>query len=233
MSKSDLLKLEVSNRFAGKRIQGLCNTTRSEAVTGSIGLWTVEGYIDKAKLLFLFKLMKSSGTTVHKSLFTFRLFSYLNKLVSKPFGFIPDVFRILEKYELQDYIDDYVTNGILPSEHMWKATITKRIALHQNDIWLKGISEKPELTNFGKIHSSLRPLDLWYVSKRNPLFIREIKNTVNIAFGNVPQALMKAVTDESAYFKYKLCSKDFGHVSRHFLLDCMALPNESARIHVR
>ena len=43
MSKSDLLKLEVSNRFAGKRIQGLCNTTRSEAVTGSIGPWTVEG----------------------------------------------------------------------------------------------------------------------------------------------------------------------------------------------
>ena len=97
MSKSDLLKLEVSNRFAGKRIQGLCNTTRSEAVTGSIGLWTVEGYIDKEKLLFLFKLMKSSGTTVHKSLFAFRLFSYLNKFVSKPLGFIPECISHIRK----------------------------------------------------------------------------------------------------------------------------------------
>ena len=94
--------------------------------------------------------MKSSGTTVHKSLFAFRLFSYLNKLVSKPLGFIPDVFRILEKYELQDSIDDYVTNGILRSEHMWKVTVTKRIAFHQNDIWLKGISEKLELTKIEK-----------------------------------------------------------------------------------
>ena len=84
----------------------------------------------------------------------------------------------------------------------------------------KGNLEKPELTNFGKIHCSLRPLDIWYVAKRNPLFIREIINTVNIACGNVPQALVNAVSDEGAYFKCKLCSKDFEDVSRHFLLDC-------------
>lgn len=226
MSKSDIYKLEVVNRFAAKRIQGLSSTTRSEAVTGSIGLWTVEGYIDKAKLLFLYKLMKSSSSTAHKSLFVTRLLSYFYKIVSKPLGFIPDVFRILQKYELLDYIDDYMTTGILPSEKFWKATITKRITCHQNDIWKKGISEKPELSNFGKIHAILQPLDLWYVAKRNPLFIREILNTVNIVCGNVPEALMNAVIDSGAYFKCRLCSKDFGDVSRHFLLDCPHPRNE-------
>ena len=140
--------------------------------------------------------------------------------MAKPLGFIPDVFRILEKYGLLDCIDNYLANGTLPSEHEWKTLVKERIARKQSDIWLKGVSEKPELINYGKVHTNLQHLNLWQVTKRNPLYIREILNTVNIICGNVPQALMTAVTDEGTHFKCKLCAKDLTDVSRHFLLDC-------------
>ena len=40
ITKSDLDLLERVNRSAAKRAQALCPTTRSEAVNGSLGLWT-------------------------------------------------------------------------------------------------------------------------------------------------------------------------------------------------
>ena len=220
MSETDLHVLEATNQFAAKKIQGLCSTTRSEAATGGIGLSTIEGYINKAKLFFLYRIMKSPSTTIHKYLFITRFSSYLNKLVAKPLGFIPDIFRILEKYGLLDCIDNYLADGTLPSEHEWKTLVKERLARNQSDIWLKGVSEKPELINYGKVHANLQPLNLWEVAKRNPLYIREILNTVNIICGNVPQALVTAVTVEGTHFKCKLCAKDLTDVSRHFLLDC-------------
>ena len=53
MSQLDILTLEHVNRFAAKIAQGLAITTMSEAAIGSLGLWTIEGCIDKKKLLFL------------------------------------------------------------------------------------------------------------------------------------------------------------------------------------
>ena len=127
MSETDLHVREVTNRFAAKRIQGLCSTTRSEAVTSGIGLWTNEGYIDKARLFFLYRVMKSPSTSVHKYLFITKLSSYLNKLVAKLLGFISDIFRILGKYGLLDCIDNYLANGTLPSEHEWKTIVKESL----------------------------------------------------------------------------------------------------------
>ena len=57
ITKMDLDMMEHVNRSTAKRSQGLCHTTRSEAAIGNLGLWTVEGYIDKKKL-FLRKLIE-------------------------------------------------------------------------------------------------------------------------------------------------------------------------------
>jgi hypothetical protein len=39
--------------FQRQSLQGLDLNTRSEALTGSLGLWPMEGEMDKAKLAFL------------------------------------------------------------------------------------------------------------------------------------------------------------------------------------
>ena len=75
MSKTDLETLERVNRLAAKRMQGL--TTKSEAAIGNLGLWTIEGYIDKIKLFFLQKPVSTSQDFFHKQIFVWRLFKYL------------------------------------------------------------------------------------------------------------------------------------------------------------
>ena len=65
------------NVFAAKRLQGLCPTTHSIGALRSIGLWSIIGYIDKTKLLFLGCLCRTSPGYLQKRIFIKRLFSYL------------------------------------------------------------------------------------------------------------------------------------------------------------
>ena len=54
LSQTDTDDLERVNRLAAKRAQCLCASTKSEAL-GSLGIWTVQGLIDKQKLFFFAK----------------------------------------------------------------------------------------------------------------------------------------------------------------------------------
>ena len=58
-TNSDLALLERVNRLPAKRMQGLAINTMSEAALGNLGLWSMSGYIEKIKLLFLQRLIVS------------------------------------------------------------------------------------------------------------------------------------------------------------------------------
>ena len=78
ITKTEYDILERVNRFAAKRAQGLAPSTRSEAALGSLGLWTIEGHIDKVQLMFLHKLLSLKSTNVDKIIFVVRLSSFFN-----------------------------------------------------------------------------------------------------------------------------------------------------------
>ena len=52
----EIVSIERCQRFNAKRLQDLPRNTRSEAVTGSLGLWSMEGQIDKVKLVYFDRL---------------------------------------------------------------------------------------------------------------------------------------------------------------------------------
>lgn len=220
LTASDLAILETPNRFAAKRMQGLPSSTRSEAAIGNLGLWTIQGFIDKAKLLFLHRLLISPPSSVQKMLFINRLYSYFYKAVEKPLGFIPDVVEVLKKYDLCFILQDYLENGSVPTAKEWKKVIITKISNSQTAVWKDGIQEKKELDHYGSIHTSLQPLELWNTAKSNPYFINTITNSVNIICGNVPDAFVKATIDTGDYFICKLCKRHFCDISMHFIIQC-------------
>ena len=55
------MAIERCQCFNAKRLQCLDLNTRSEAVTGSLALWSMEGEIDKAKLVNEFPLVKGGA----------------------------------------------------------------------------------------------------------------------------------------------------------------------------
>ena len=180
INKTYMERLEITNRFAEKRIQGLAPLARSVAAIGSIGLWTIEGYINKAKLLFLHKLITSPPTPTHQILFIKRLFNYIYGAVEKPGGFIPDIVGILVKYDLCYILDDYIKSGNTHSHLTWKKEVINRIHEHELEQWKNEISQIIELRHFYAKHSKLEPLQLCQVAKRNPIYINDIASSVNI-----------------------------------------------------
>ena len=99
LSRMKLSKLEkVQNTFL-RVCLGLLGGTSGSAARGFVGLWSIEGEIEKRKLLFFRRLIHASEQCIHHGAFIIRLTRWKwnpNKIT----GFIPDIFRILRKYSL-------------------------------------------------------------------------------------------------------------------------------------
>ena len=167
----------------------------------------MEGYIDKLKLLFLYKLLTAPPSSIHKQLFVKRLFSYIQRLTEMPLGFVPDIINLLHKYELYYVLQDFIDSGHIPPHHVWKKTIKDKIHEYQTECWRCNISQISDLRHFSFVHYNLKPLDLWQVAKRNPYFIGSITNSVNILCGNIPSILADAFLDNGSFYTCTLCNR--------------------------
>lgn len=220
LTQTEIDILNRTNRFAAKRLQGLGPQTKSEAAIGSIGLWNIEGYIDKRKLLFLGNLCRAETNSVQKEIFIFRLYSFLYGSSQKNQGFVPDIYRILHKYNLREVMDDYLVNQSFPSKNLWKNLVVNTIDRTQMVNWRFGIATKPELQVFGSVHQKLKPLVLWQVAKRHSYAIKLIANLVNLLCGNIPSTIMSAVRECDGDYKCNFCDNVAPNIAMHFILQC-------------
>jgi hypothetical protein len=109
LGTTELNNLERAQRYAAKIIQGLGPNTRTEAALGSIGFWEMEAYIDKAKLIYFGRLCMLGPDTTTKQVFVNRLFSFRYRQgEERVMGFIPDVMRLLQKYDLQEFLETHI-----------------------------------------------------------------------------------------------------------------------------
>ena len=74
LTTHEMVSIERCQRFNAKRLQGFPRNTRSEAVTGSLGLWSMEGQIDKVKLVYFGRLCNMNSLLISKQIFVVRLF---------------------------------------------------------------------------------------------------------------------------------------------------------------
>lgn len=223
MSDSDILTLERVNRFAAKRAQGLATTTMSEAAIGGLGLWTIEGCIEKKKLLFLRTLILSHPQSVEKVLLIGRMTAFLCEypFSSVKLGFWPDIKKILEKYDLLRYIDDYLVNGEFPNKSAWRLIVCKSIAQYQSITWRENLTERSNFGLFARVHTELQPLDLWRTAWRNPIYIKPIASLVNVLCGNIPRELINATKEINSKIICLLCNEEVTiGIVMHFIMDC-------------
>ena len=75
-----------------------------------LGLWTVEGVIEKKKLEFLGRIINSSQDFAQRKLLMIQIvrWKYRRKIST---GFVADVMRIMLKHSLWPYIEDFLDDG--------------------------------------------------------------------------------------------------------------------------
>ena len=107
LSSNELLALERAFRFSIKNIQGLPKRTRTNICLGLTGTTSIESIIDMYKLYFLCHLQQTSTWTLVYKVVTSRLLCFKNKCVQTAFGFIPDIHRIMCKYQLLNHVTEF------------------------------------------------------------------------------------------------------------------------------
>jgi len=110
---SDMLLLERANSFCVKHMQcyGKYTSNMYRYLTIDIGLIYLE--IDYRKLLMFGQLCRLKCSYLAKNVFVNRLTRFMN-FDKKLRGFIPDTYRLLQKYGIVQCLDLYLTTGQFP-----------------------------------------------------------------------------------------------------------------------
>ena len=138
MTKSDYNKIEALQRMSAKLIQQFPKRTRTDMALSMLGWTTLQADIDKRKL-YLFQKLCTAPTNLHcRKLFNLRLHLFLARGCRDQYGFIPDVYNLLHKYELQNYLQSYLSNATLPLKTQWKSVAGKAVKRYQYTEWPTG-----------------------------------------------------------------------------------------------
>ena len=106
LSRNELLALERAFRFSIKNIQGLPKRTRTIICLGVTGTTSIGSIIDMHKFYFLGHPLRNLTWTLLYIVVTSRLLCFKNKCVQTYVGFIPDLHRIMCKYQLLNHLTE-------------------------------------------------------------------------------------------------------------------------------
>ena len=170
LTNTELHKLEVFQHYALKLIQNLPVRTRSDMVESLMGVYRIKAEIDKRKLLFLQTLISMPETFTCKKIFLRRLFHYIltddNSQHVQQSGFIPDIFNIIYKYSLGQYIENYIRFSFFPAKREWNRIVKQSVLEYENNALNERLSLDSDFNLFRTIKNSYsEPYVLWKYAK--------------------------------------------------------------------
>ena len=206
---SDLALLNKLQHFIVKRILDLPKLTRSDMCQSLVGLFPIAAYIDQRKLMFLQKLCTMKMFYLSKDIFVRRLFSYFIDYNHNHFGFIPDIVDILSKYDLNQYLLDYISDGQFPGKMEWKVIVRNAVSEKQIFDWNIRINNDTDFSRFIQLHDSIKLVDFWRKSKSFP----EVKASFLIT-------KLWTVIPNSTADTCTICMRQFSDVYVHACCNC-------------
>lgn len=168
VSGCDLEKLERSHRFCLKYMQHLSQFTNNALTHSLIDVDNIETIIDYRKLIFFGQLCRLPPSCLAKQIFHQRLLRYLSNDRQRS-GFIPDIYRILQKYNFLYLLDCYVVNGGFPTKVRWKTILFSNIVKPRQNQRVQLLAM--HFSNFDTIRSVFDDSDsvsIWTIAKAKP-----------------------------------------------------------------
>lgn len=219
LNKRKCLELEKCQNVFVRVIEGLLPGTSGSAARGLLGLWSIEGEIEKRKLLFLGRVINSSHHLAHRKLLMVRIFRWkYRKNIST--GFVADVFKIVFKHNLWTYIENFLEDGSFPSNILWKKIVVNEIKATEESGWREKLASKG-LERYLRVHGKLEPLYWYSLLLRYPTIRTGVVTVVRLLCGSF---LVNGMRLNEIVFPYEC--QDCGIIScdpvKHSILSCKA-----------
>ena len=165
LTKIQMYTLEKTQKTVSKSIQGLNWRTHDEVVRGLLGWFTMNGYIDKMKLLFVHTLVNAHPDSLLKHVFLNEMYNIL-MYGAKEKSITTDLYHVIKKYDILKYVVCYLQGGRFPNRLVWKSIIKKQIMLYEEYIWWSGLVAK-DSRRLGIIQQGIKPNALYGTMSRN------------------------------------------------------------------
>ena len=215
MKLSKLAK--VQNTFL-RVCLGWLGGTSGSAARRFVGLWSFEGEIDKRKLLSFRRLIHAREQCIHHRVFIIRLTGWkwnANKIT----GFIPDIVRILRKYSLWEYLDNYLQTGNFPSKSEWKKVVVDSLKKVENEKWGKKIHCYDQLWLYKHVIKELAP-NMWLRMRLdNTKMADSVSFIVKVLCGSF-YVNSERFSGQDEVFYYNACGNYYINPIKHAMLQC-------------
>lgn len=92
-------------------------------------------YIEQRKLTFLQKLCTIPPELLSRQMFDLRMNLFVLKGYKNQTEFIPDIWKIVQKYSLEEYLHTYLKSSVFPPKYVWKNIISRKIKFFYETVW--------------------------------------------------------------------------------------------------
>ena len=177
--------LERMLRFCCKNMQGLGQRCRSDVCTAMLGSMSIEAMVDVKKLTFLGRIVNLQDSTLANKVLRSRILQFeCHKYIQNgtvtfyQVGFVPDMIRLINKYDLSSFWDKYISSGFqeFPAQTVWKQLVKKTVFECEQKSWEMRTIEDATLEVFRKIHNTVnKPAKIWTFAKKYPQFLAQCR----------------------------------------------------------
>ena len=158
MTQKDITNIDKFQHFIAKKIQGYGIRTRSDIAESMLGLYRLCSEIDKRKLLFLHKVLSLPSNCLTKEIFIRKYYLYVSSKSAVSYGFIPDVCKLLQKYNLTEVLNHSIMDiEKLPNSCIWKNIVKNCIVLHESEQWDQRLSMHNDFMFFRVLQTNIEP----------------------------------------------------------------------------
>jgi len=219
-SSSDLLKLQISQNFCLKHMQGYQKCISTDFALITTNAIPIVNILECQKLKLLGQLCRLNPQYLAKDLFNNRLVRFLD-IDRQCFGFIPDVYTILQRYNLTNYLHSYVEHGTFPSKGQWKQIIERNIVTRINKDMVKRLKARDPWGVTAHVIETNGYSPLWLIAKDNKKLLALCKTLMNGIGLLISNQFMQIC---------KLCNLRTGSLIIHKLCYCTATEAEREKL---
>lgn len=167
------------------------------------------GYIDKCKLLFFGRLCNINNNNLAKTIFCASII-----FCAQPKTICGDLLATVYKYNLGNYLDKYVEQGIFPSKLKWRSLVCNTVHKFEEQLWLLNVSNNRSMRRYMNIHKSLNYHILWHLVYLYP------------EYRSALQLCIKVSSRSKFSRECTLCNKYAYDYDSHVILHCEYMLSE-------
>ena len=160
--------LEIAHRKCIKQIQQLSAPTNTDFALACLNIESVEEIVDYNKLQFFGQLCRLPNNFLAKKIFVQRLVRFGGN--TQLFGFVPDIFRLLQKYNLTYVLNEYRSSGKFAGKQSWKNIITMNVKKLNKHTRAGRVQEQIGVA-LPPIVVSDKPCPIWNIARTSPVLL--------------------------------------------------------------